>query len=206
MPPRPASLKVRALQWLAQREHSRAELRVRLLRAAAGRPVAGSAPEQPIGWVEPQMPPDFVDIGHDRPGDAADAAEADDARHAAAETDIDGADPAPEVDALLDWLSARGYLSDQRFVDSRIHARQGRYGNLRIERELAQHGLAPDAQARQQLRDTELARAREVWQRKYGAAAADTAERLRQMRFLAGRGFSSEVIRRVLRGLPDDAA
>lgn len=206
MPPRPASLKVRALQWLAQREHSRAELRVRLLRAAAGRPVAGSAPEQPLGWVEPQMPPDLVDIGHDRPGDAADAADADDARHAAAETDIDGADPAPEVDALLDWLSARGYLSDQRFVDSRIHARQGRYGNLRIERELAQHGLAPDAQARQQLRDTELARAREVWERKYGAPAADTAERLRQMRFLAGRGFSSVVIRRVLRGLPDDAA
>lgn len=200
MPPRPASLKVRALQWLAQREHSRAELRVRLLRAAAGRPVAGSAPEQPMGWVEPQIPPDLVDIGHDLPADA------DDARHRAAEADIDGADPAPEVDALLDWLSARGYLSDQRFVDSRIHARQGRYGNLRIERELAQHGLAPDAQVRQQLRDTELARAREVWQRKYGAPAADTAERLRQMRFLAGRGFSSEVIRRVLRGLPDDAA
>lgn len=209
MPPRPASLKVRALQWLAQREHSRAELRVRLLRAAAGRPVAGSAPEQPLGWMEPQIPPDLVDIGHDRPADA------DDARHRAAEADIDGAnladlaypaDPAPEVDALLDWLSVRGYLSDQRFVDSRIHARQGRYGNLRIERELAQHGLAPDAQARQQLRDTELVRAREVWQRKYGAPAADTAERLRQMRFLAGRGFSSEVIRRVLRGLPDDAA
>lgn len=212
MPPRPASLKVRALQWLAQREHSRAELRVRLLRAAAGRPMAGSAPEQPMGWVEPQIPPDLVDIGQDLPADAADAADADDARDAAAEADIDGAnpadpaDPAPEVDALLDWLSARGYLSDQRFVDSRIHARQGRYGNLRIERELAQHGLAPDAQARQQLRDTELARAREVWQRKYGAPAADTAERLRQMRFLAGRGFSSEVIRRVLRGLPDDAA
>ena len=32
MSPRPASIKVRALQWLAQREHSRDELRAKLLR------------------------------------------------------------------------------------------------------------------------------------------------------------------------------
>ncbi|MEF8730250.1 MAG: RecX family transcriptional regulator [Accumulibacter sp.] len=31
-----------------------------------------------------------------------------------------------------------------------------------------------------------------------------TAERARQMRFLAGRGFSAETIRRVLRAAPDD--
>ncbi|MEK8051670.1 regulatory protein RecX [Ideonella sp. DXS22W] len=194
MPPRPASLKVRALQWLAQREHSRAELRARLLRAAAGRPVPPPAVSAP-GWAAPLEGPagDGDTFAADAPDDDSQA----------------GADPvdhAPEVDALLDWLSARGYLSDQRFIDSRIHTRQGRYGNLRIERELAQHGLAPDADTRQQLRDTELARAHEVWQRKYGAPAADPGERLRQMRFLAGRGFSSDVVRRVIRGLTDDEA
>lgn len=203
MPPRPASLKVRALQWLAQREYSRAELRVRLLRAAAGRPVAAAAAAPSMGLGEADADGAFCadELGDAPPGDAAD-----DLRVASAADETDLVDHAPEVDAVLDWLSARGYLSDQRFVDSRIHARQGRYGNLRIERELAQHGLAPDAETRQQLRDTELARAREVWQRKYGTQAADPAERLRQMRFLAGRGFSSEVVRRVLRGLPDDEA
>lgn len=189
---RPASLKVRALQWLAQREHSRAELRVRLLRAAAGRPVPASVQVPELADTAEDLLDDGGTPAHDGNDCDADVAPADPTDHA------------PEVDALLDWLSARGYLSDQRFIDSRIHTRQRRYGNLRIERELAQHGLAPDAEARQQLRDSELSRAQEVWLRRYGEIATGPAERLRQMRFLAGRGFSSEVIRRVVRGSSDD--
>ena len=48
----------------------------------------------------------------------------------------------------------------------------------------------------------ELARARQVWQRKFGdrPAPADAAGRAKQMRFLTSRGFSGETIRRVLRG------
>ena len=49
---RPASLKVRALQWLAQREHSPAELRVKLLRAAAGQPVATASDSDGLHFVE----------------------------------------------------------------------------------------------------------------------------------------------------------
>ena len=154
---RPVSLKVRALQWLAQREHSPQELRAKLLRAAAA-PLPGQ-----------------------------------DGRR-------DAADVAPEVDALIAWLAARGHLSSQRFVDSRIHARQARFGNRRIEHELRQHGLAPDPAAQQALRESELERAREVWRRKYGSVAGDAAARVRQMRFLVARGFSADVVRRVVRG------
>lgn len=150
------SLKVRALQWLAQREHSRAELRRRLLRLAA-------AP-------------------------AADGTESD-------ATD----DPATRVDALLDWLEAHRYLSEERFAESRVHARAGRFGNLRIRQELAQHQVALTPAAEQALKDTEMARAREVWQRRYGAPATSAAERARHARFLTGRGFSAETVRRVLR-------
>ena len=48
----------------------------------------------------------------------------------------------------------------------------------------------------------EVARARQVWQKKFGAAPQDldAAGRARQMRFLLSRGFSGETIRRVLRG------
>lgn len=151
---RPASLKVRALQWLAQREHSRQELRDKLLRLLAGR---GDDDEAD--------------------GPATDAA---------------------AVEALLQWLELHGYLSQARFVESRVHARQGRYGNLRIQHELKQHGLALSGESQQALRDSELARASEVWRRKYGAPAEDPAARLRQMRFLAGRGFSLDVVRRVV--------
>ena len=163
---RPVSLKVRALQWLAQREHSRTELRGKLLRLAQRSEVAS-------GGVAP------VD-------DSAALAEV--------------SDPATEVEAVLVWLELHGHLSEARFTESRVHARQARFGNRRIQQELQQHGVSLDAQTRQTLARTELARAGAVWQRKYGTPAADAAGRLRQMRFLAGRGFSMDVIRRVVAG------
>jgi regulatory protein len=113
----------------------------------------------------------------------------------------EAAQPSPEqcVDDLLTWLEAQGYLSEQRFIESRLHARLPRYGNVRIRHELAEHGLALDAAAEQQLRDSELDRARQAWQRRFDALPRDVSERARQMRFLAQRGFSADVIRRVLR-------
>ena len=109
------------------------------------------------------------------------------------------ADPAAEVTALLIWLQAQGYLDETRFVESRLHVRAARHGNLRIEQELAQHGLALGAEQKAALRDSELDRARTIWLRKFGSPGADAAARAKQMRFLAGRGFSPEVIRRLLR-------
>jgi regulatory protein len=50
----------------------------------------------------------------------------------------------------------------------------------------------------QTLRSTELDRARALWQRRFGTPAQDVREQARQMRFLASRGFSGNVIRRVL--------
>ncbi len=161
-------MKARALQWLAQREHSRSELRAKLLRFVA---IAATASRR---------------SGADAPG-----------------ADDDAADPAPQVDALLDWLESHGHLSQARFVESRVHARQARFGNLRITRELLQHGVELDAAQQLALQGSELQRAQEVWRRRYGAPAEDVAGRARQMRFLAGRGFSPEVVRRVVRGEAD---
>lgn len=108
-----------------------------------------------------------------------------------------------EIDELLDWLAARNYLSEPRFVASRIRAREQRFGNVRIRRELADHGVTLDAADAEHLRDTELQRARAVWARRFGESACDAAGRARQARFLAGRGFSVEVIARLLGGPVD---
>ena len=110
------------------------------------------------------------------------------------------ADPAPEVDALLLWLQSQGYLNEARFVESRLHARSSRHGNLRIKQELAQHGLSLAPEQAAALKDSELDRARAIWQRKFGEPAQDPTARAKQMRFLAGRGFSADVIRRLMRG------
>jgi regulatory protein len=172
-PTKPASLKVRALQWLAQREHSPVELRGKLMRLAQR-----GASVRPSGREGHGIEPGTLDV--EAPGAEAIAA---------------------EVDAVMTWLAAHGYLSQQRFVESRVNARQARFGNLRITRELQQHGVALDAEAQQALRASEYERARDVWQRRYGAGGPpqDAATRVRQMRFLTGRGFSPDVIRRVLR-------
>lgn len=169
----PLSLKARAIALLALREHSRTELRRKLLRIAAQlRQRAAEAA-------------DLAGAAADRPP----------ARDATGPEDLDA-----QVDALLLWLQTQGYLNETRFAESRVHARAARYGNRRIEQELARHGLRLDAEAQSQLRQSELERARAVWQKKFaGASPVDAAGRVRQMRFLAARGFSAEVIRRLLR-------
>ncbi|UDF36021.1 UNVERIFIED_ORG: recombination regulator RecX [Shinella sp. XGS7] len=178
---KPLSLKMRAIALLAQREHSLVELRGKLLRLARARAAERLAQAQA----------------------AADEAAGAEAR-AGAESESDAEAPEAEVEALLIWLQARGYLDESRFVESRVHARAARYGNRRIQQELAQHGLSLDAEAQARLKDSELARAREVWQRKFGERPPeDAAARAKQTRFLVGRGFSAEVVRRVLRHTDD---
>ena len=115
------------------------------------------------------------------------------------------ADLEPSVDALLDWLEANGYLSPTRFAEARVHARAARFGNRAHPQELAQprrRRSTPSAQ--RGLRETELARARAVWQRKFGSAAPDAAEP-RQTGALSRRSrLLGEVIRaRASQGLPE---
>ena len=170
------SLKSRALQLLAQREQSRAELRRKLL-DHAGQQSANDSRTDGSEGVSAYLP-----LSRRRP-------------------------PTPEVqasvEALLDWLAENGHLSEARFVEGRVRTRAVRHGNLRIRQELAQHGLqlAPDDE--QALKHSEFARARQVWERKFEAPAGDAAGRARQARFLAGRGFSADVIRRLLKGQGD---
>ncbi|NBS65750.1 MAG: recombination regulator RecX [Betaproteobacteria bacterium] len=104
------------------------------------------------------------------------------------------------LDAVLDQLAAKKLLSDQRFIDSLVRRRAGRFGAARIQHELRTHQLPAEqlAPALEALKASELARAREVWQKRFGEAPASREDRLRQMRFLAGRGFAGEVIRKVV--------
>ncbi len=102
----------------------------------------------------------------------------------------------------LDELQARGFISEERVIESVIHRRAGRLGTARLQQELAAKGLSGEAvsQALEALRSTELDRAREVWIRKFGEPATDPKERARQVRFLISRGFAAEIVRRVVQG------
>jgi regulatory protein len=181
----PPSLKARAIGYLSRREYSRVELRGRLI-SELSRP-------------KPTVADRSVGPRAGTRSDSASSVHLEPDAHA-----IASVDPAAEVDALLDWLEAHGYLSDARFVESRLHARTARHGTLRIRQELSRHGLELDAEQVAALRGTEFERAKAVWERKFGAVAADARSRAAQARFLSGRGFSGEVVRRIVGG--DDEA
>jgi regulatory protein len=149
------SVKGRALRYLAQREHSRAELARKLART-----------------VE----------------------------------DTEDASAAAQIESALDQLSAAGLLSDARAAETVLSSQGKRFGSHRLRQVLQGKGLAPELvqHTLQEARGTELARAREVWQRRFGSPPADAQERAKQMRFLAGRGFDGDVIRRVVQDADDD--
>jgi regulatory protein len=110
------------------------------------------------------------------------------------------AQDAGELARILDDLQAKGFINEARVVESVIHRRSERLGSARIAHELRAKGLPPDtiAQAVGQLQASELDRARALWSRKFGQAPAEPKEQARQMRFLLARGFSAEVVRKVL--------
>ncbi|WP_066258743.1 recombination regulator RecX [Hydrogenophaga flava] len=111
-----------------------------------------------------------------------------------------------ELQRALDELQAKGFISEQRVVESVIHRRAAGLGAGRVKQELQAKGVSAEAvaEAVDRLRGTETERAREVWRKKFGEPAADPAGRAKQMRFLASRGFGAEAIRRVVRGADDD--
>jgi regulatory protein len=101
----------------------------------------------------------------------------------------------------LDELQAKGFISEQRVIESVIHSRAAKLGATRIKHELQGKGLDPQAigEALAGLKSSEHERALTVWRKKFGKPPLNALERARQIRFLASRGFSAEVIRQVLK-------
>lgn len=169
--PAPITLKGKALQLLAARDYTRAEMERKLTQ-----------------WLRER------------------SAREEETEAAPLDAEMQQVDQASAIAEALDAMEAKGFLDDQRAAEALIHRRAGKLGNSRIQQELRQKGLDASAieQAMEAVPGSELERAREIWQRKFGSVAASQQERLKQMRFLASRGFSSAVVHQVVRGSPDE--
>ena len=110
---------------------------------------------------------------------------------------------ADEIAQLLDDFTSRGWLSEQRAAEQIARVRRSRYGMARIRHDLQAKGVSAEVVGTTLagLKEGELDAARAVWCRKFQAVPATAAERAKQARFLQNRGFSSEIITRLLRGL-----
>lgn len=111
---------------------------------------------------------------------------------------LEAGQSASEVDAVLDELESKKYLSNERYARSRVRMRSARYGNRRLAYELAMKGIdAEEVQEALQEAGDEFERAWAVWSRRYGNPPEDYKEKTRQARFLAARGFGFDMIERV---------
>lgn len=163
-------LRARALRLLARREYARQELATKLLSKPAPRPQRRSPGNTRDVFEQFRVEDDYV-----APTEA-------------------------EVHALLDDLEKRKMLSDDRYAEMRTRLRAPRYGNNRLKQELAQKGIDRDTIAAVIAEQPdELTRCRELWLRKFGQPPSDMAERIKQMRHLASRGFNMRVIQQVIR-------
>lgn len=98
------------------------------------------------------------------------------------------------IGEVIAELQERGYQSDARFAESLVRSRIGRgQGPMRIRQALAQHGIE-DEELRQALLLADCdwyALARSVRDKRFGPwLDGDYKQKTKQMRFLAGRGFS----------------
>ena len=105
-----------------------------------------------------------------------------------------------ELSSMLDSLEHSGLLSAGRMVEQVVHNRRNKFGSRRIVYELQQKGIDEEliSAVLLRLKETELEAACVVWQKKFGAIPANVKERAKQIRFLMGRGFSTEIITQVL--------
>ncbi|MEY4749468.1 MAG: hypothetical protein RIQ60_1682 [Pseudomonadota bacterium] len=180
-----AALRQRALALLAGREHSRAELARKL--AAMPRSARPTTSRRSTSFAECE------EFGEDLS-----------AAGVTAQGESEPPDRLDDIEHLLDELEAQGLLSDTRYVASVLHRRAPRLGSARLRQELRAKGV-PEEALRDSLADlaaSEEARARAVWLRRFGdlPSAGDAKERARQLRFMMARGFSAEIVQRILRG------
>ncbi|MCA1977736.1 MAG: recombination regulator RecX [Thiobacillus sp.] len=103
---------------------------------------------------------------------------------------------AEDIAPLLDAFEEKGWLSDRRFAESWVADHRAKAGRVKLAHELRQRGVNDDviASVLEDNRDSELERARAVWQKKFGHPPVDAADKARQMRFLQSRGFAAETI------------
>ncbi len=100
------------------------------------------------------------------------------------------------LESLLVSLEEKKQLSNERFASGRARSLSRKYGAAKVRHDLRSKGVSAELVelACKSSSEGELERARNILDRKYREPATTREERVRRMRFLQSRGFSSEII------------
>ena len=107
-----------------------------------------------------------------------------------------------DLQSLISGLKQKNQLSEERFAEERARSLSRKYGAARIRQDLRAKGVSDELISRV-TGEGELERARAILERKYRAPVATREERAKRMRFLQSRGFSSEIIFKLLSARSD---
>jgi regulatory protein len=105
-----------------------------------------------------------------------------------------------EVNAAITWCKTQGFLSNERFIESRIrHRIQQAYGPRFIAQDLSLHGIEAELIASHLIDEDDfwIEQASQVLAKKYRSFSAD--ERMRAQRYLYQRGFSGSQIQAAIK-------
>jgi regulatory protein len=104
------------------------------------------------------------------------------------------------VNVLLDDFKTRGWLSEERYTEQIVHARQRKFGSMRIANELREHGIGEELvdKAMAEVKGNDLANALTIYRKKYDAPPSSREEWAKQARFLQSRGFGFDIIKKVV--------
>jgi regulatory protein len=108
-----------------------------------------------------------------------------------------------DLEALLEELVKRGWLSDVRYAEQSIRAKARRFGPLKLAQQLRARGVDEETIARgfRAAAADGVSSMESVWRSRFHAPAPDVRERARQARFLQGRGFALDDVMRFLRSM-----
>jgi regulatory protein len=114
------------------------------------------------------------------------------------------AEEGDNVEALLDDLAKKGWLSDARFAEQTIRSKARRFGPLKARSLLRGQGLDEETIAAAfRAAGTDGGSSIEmVWRSRFHEPPAGDREKARQVRFLQGRGFSLDDILKFLKRKP----
>lgn len=101
------------------------------------------------------------------------------------------------IEAVLDQLLDKKQQSDERFASERARVLSRKYGPAKIRQDLKARGISAEIVDRISSSD-ETARAKAILERKYRQPATNRDDQARRARFLQGRGFSHDVVRRLI--------
>jgi regulatory protein len=108
------------------------------------------------------------------------------------------AESAAAVEATLDLLLSRKQQSDERFASERARVLSRKYGSARIVHDLKAKGVEDAIAERVVSGGDDLRKARDILARKYRTPVSSREDKAKRARFLQGRGFSYDTIRRAL--------